>query len=170
MTLSLSNPTIISKLIVVDIAPKTYDMSHIRQYIHWMKEIEEKVLSRQEAQQFLRERLPSEAASLAPFLLTNYTIQSSATTWHFRIPLEMIEHSLDHLQGFPSMTIYQYTRPALFIHGTRSDYLRIEVDTSLIRQLFPKAQFSSIDASHWLHAEQPQIFVNTVADFVKQHS
>ena len=59
-----------------------------------------------------------------------------------------------------------YNHAALFIAGERSDYVLPEFEPD-IRRLFPAAQIVRIpDAGHWLHAEQPQAFLDIVIPFL----
>jgi esterase len=173
MLFALKNPLLVSNLVVVDIAPKFYEMKEMRQYIIWMKEIERNRLSKKEAYQFLKEYLPHDF-SLCHFLLSNYVEQENLEyenkerTFHFRIPLEFIEYSLDHLQEFPSID-QKYNFPSLFIYGTRSSYLQEDKDAFSILEGFPLAKFLGIEAGHWLHVEQTEKFVKIVNDFF-QHS
>jgi pimeloyl-ACP methyl ester carboxylesterase len=174
MTLSMCHPSRVSRLVIVDIAPRWYDMSYIRDYIAWMKEIETQRLSRDQAFEFLKDRLGGNVA-IGQFLLTNYVKQQTSDEYRFRIPLDIIERSLEQLQDFPSVfpssTTHQtsLTPPCLLIYGAQSTYVQVETDTSLVLRMFPKTRFSSIpDAGHWLHVEKPQLFLQLVADFIKQ--
>ena len=56
-------------------------------------------------------------------------------------------------------------RPALFIRGGKSNYISPE-DEPHIRELFPPAQIQTIaEASHWVHANQPDEFLRLRAGF-----
>ena len=57
----------------------------------------------------------------------------------------------------------QSLHPCLFIKGQLSDYI-LDTDTLLIQHYFPKAQQLIIkDAGHWLHAEKPVVFFDSVS-------
>lgn len=58
-----------------------------------------------------------------------------------------------------------YNQPCLFIHGERSDYVNDD-DISQIKHHFTKAQFASLPTDHWIHAEQPQAFIDVVSEFL----
>ena len=56
--------------------------------------------------------------------------------------------------------------PALFLTGALSHYVRPE-HREVIRALFPKARFARIpEAGHWLHADAPRAFEDTVRIFL----
>ena len=55
--------------------------------------------------------------------------------------------------------------PVLFIRGGRSPYI-LDGDMEIIRSIFPFAILKTIpDAGHWLHAEQPFAFAESVKEF-----
>ena len=57
--------------------------------------------------------------------------------------------------------------PLVFIKGELSDYIGIR-DEDAIRHYFPWAMFAVIPgAGHWVHAEQPEAFLNTIREFIK---
>ena len=59
------------------------------------------------------------------------------------------------------------TSDTLFIRGGRSNYI-LESDYPELNLKFPNAQIHSIEESgHWVHAEAPEEFYNTVIDFLK---
>jgi esterase len=71
------------------------------------------------------------------------------------------------LAGFPAIPAgAAYRGPALFLAGGHSGYLRPEHEPA-IRRLFPNARIARIaGAGHWLHAEQPQAFLDIVEPFL----
>jgi pimeloyl-ACP methyl ester carboxylesterase len=55
--------------------------------------------------------------------------------------------------------------PALFLAGGKSHYVPAE-DHLSIRELVANVQFSLIEnAGHWLHAEDPQAFIQHCLDY-----
>jgi pimeloyl-ACP methyl ester carboxylesterase len=58
----------------------------------------------------------------------------------------------------------------LFIKGANSNYILPE-DYPSIRRIYPEAQIVEIpNAGHWLHAEQPELFMEAVWDFLQKRS
>jgi pimeloyl-ACP methyl ester carboxylesterase len=56
--------------------------------------------------------------------------------------------------------------PVLFIKGEKSDYIGLE-DEKAISTLFPYAEIETIpDTGHWLHAEKPERFLQTIQSFL----
>jgi pimeloyl-ACP methyl ester carboxylesterase len=57
--------------------------------------------------------------------------------------------------------------PSLFIRGEKSDYIRSE-DWPEIQSLVPDAELVTIPAAgHWVHADSPALFQQTVLDFIQ---
>jgi pimeloyl-ACP methyl ester carboxylesterase len=56
--------------------------------------------------------------------------------------------------------------PTLFIDGENSNYIR-DIDLPIIKKLFPDSQVVTIkNAGHWVHAEQPEAFLETLMAFL----
>ena len=57
--------------------------------------------------------------------------------------------------------------PLLFIKGQRSEYLKGQELEAIHRHASPAHFVTEIpDTGHWLHAEQPQVFLDTVRSFL----
>ena len=57
--------------------------------------------------------------------------------------------------------------PSLFIRGENSNYI-LDDDINLIQEIFSNSILETIDgAGHWLHAEKPKEFFESVMKFVK---
>jgi len=54
---------------------------------------------------------------------------------------------------------------SLFIYGTQSRYI-LEEDKEEIRSLFTNTIFKSLNTGHWVHAQDPEGFVNAVKGFI----
>jgi esterase len=106
------------------------------------------------------------APVMRQFLLKNL-IRAKDRRLAWRIDVEAIARNYDHL----AMAIaprQSFTKPTLFIRGGRSNYLT-DSDLSLIQQIFPAAQVKTIaGAGHWVHAEAPEEFLQTVAAFLDE--
>jgi len=86
----------------------------------------------------------------------------------WRLNLDAIERQMPALVGFPALPIEAvYQGPALFVAGGRSDYVLPEHEPAIHRR-FPQARIVRIpDAGHWVHAEQPQAFLEIVEEFLE---
>lgn len=59
-----------------------------------------------------------------------------------------------------------YEGDTLFVRGEKSNYILPEEWDNCLRY-FPKARLATIsNAGHWVHAEQPMLFWETIRDFL----
>lgn len=161
MTLALTRPDLVERLIVADIAPVSY--GHTQQgYIDAMRAVDlSAVFRRSDVDPILMEAAPE--AGVRAFLLQNLVIKDGRARW--RINLDALEANMGALVGFPTLG-GRYEGPALFVHGGASAYVT-EAHHGEIRRLFPAAEIVAIPgAGHWLHAEQPQAFLQATLRFL----
>lgn len=163
MLAALLHPAEVDRLIVVDIAP-ALNPPTLLPYVRALRAIHlAGVMRRGEVDAKLAGAV-SDAGERA-FLLQNLVIGDGATRW--RLNLEAIEREFPEIVGFPDLpagTVYY--GPTLFVAGDRSNYIQRDQEP-VIRRLFPSAQITRIDgAGHWVHAEQPQSFLQTVTPFL----
>ncbi len=162
MNLAIKNPASVGKLIVVDIAPKAYPIHHDH-ILEGLTAIPiSSLTSRNEADQILAEFVPE--LEVRQFLLKNLS-RNSEGKFEWKINLMAIQN---HIQEIGEGMQYEGTfeKPTLFINGAKSNYFKVG-DEKLILKLFPAAQIETLDAGHWVQAERPQEFVQTVINFLK---
>ncbi len=163
MVLALTHADEVERLIVVDVAPVAYAPRHLG-YVQAMRALDLAGIARRaEADAQLAPAVP-DAAERA-FLLQNLLFEHGQARW--RLNLVAIEREMPSLVGFPALPAgTRYPGPALFVAGERSDYLHPEHEKA-IRRLFPAARIARLQgAGHWLHAEQPQAFLDLVEPFL----
>ncbi|MBI1768542.1 MAG: alpha/beta fold hydrolase [Bacteroidetes bacterium] len=161
MNFAVRNPSMVDKLIVVDIVPKYYVVRHDR-LIEGMKAIPlDEITSRSEAEVILSGYEPDTA--VRQFLLKNLA-RNDEGKFIWRPNLHAIDEHLDEIgEGM----VYQgsFNGESLFINGERSNYFA-DGDRELIMQLFPRARFVSLNTGHWVQAEKPQEFAQNVLNFL----
>jgi esterase len=160
MQLALSKSTSIKKIVVIDIAPKKYPPHHLG-ILNALKTLNLKsIKSKTQAADELAIKIPN--AVLRQFLVKNIYRANETFTW--KINLNAIIDQYQLISGFP-VQHNMFHNPSLFIRGSRSNYIE-KSDETLIRNLFPAASFSSIEASHWVHADNPKITLHTIENFL----
>jgi len=151
-------PDKVSKLIVVDIAPKAYKASHTS-FIQAFKEIPfDRIANRKDADLAFSEYANDMA--IRQFLLKNIESRPEGG-YQLKINVDAIEY---HYQEIIGGIEFQNTHnlPCTFIAGGNSHYIG-ENDFIRIQNIFPNAKLISIkNAGHWVHAEQPQAFVHAI--------
>ncbi|MFC2088258.1 alpha/beta fold hydrolase [Calditrichota bacterium] len=163
MKMALEYPMRINKLIVADIAPRKYDIIH-EHIIEALLSIKvDELTNRKQADLLLAKTI--ENAILRKFLLKNlYRDNNSRFKW--KINLKAICNYLDQL-GDQIFSNNQFDQETLFIKGELSNYI-IPSDKNEISSLFPKSEIKIVpNATHWLHAEQPEIFLKYISEFLR---
>lgn len=169
-------PERISKLIIVDIAPKDYLLlnENSQFFLHRnillaMLEIDfSQVRSRKEVDYCLSEKI--EDIRIRQFLLKNIIKDKGSKLLQWRINVETLYDYLDEIvagvnRQWLADRIPVTAYPVIFIKGDNSPYVQPE-DEVLIKEIYPEAKIIHIpDAGHWLHAEQPDLFVKAVLSF-----
>jgi len=154
MQFALNFPELIDKLIVADIAPKTYPAHH--QYI--LKALSEvdftKQKSRKEIEVILSNYIPE--SGVIQFLMKNiYRKEKNELAYRFNLSVLSKKYN-EVVTTFQSSSTFN--KPTLFIKGSKSNYITKD-DIVLIEQNFINSTIEEIqNAGHWIHAEQPQEF------------
>jgi pimeloyl-ACP methyl ester carboxylesterase len=166
-------PMMVEKLIVVDVAPWSYspeDEWFRSAYAEHMRIIEalrtvhpENITSRIEADRILQNNHLDQR--LRNFLLKNLKRKAEGFEWS--INLNALENNLEHLLlGVEVDKTSASLANVLFIRGESSNYIPA-FQVSRLKEFFPKSQVVSIpNAGHWVHAEQPEMFLSAVKRFL----
>ncbi|MGI9511178.1 MAG: alpha/beta fold hydrolase [Geminicoccaceae bacterium] len=162
MRLALDAPSLVERLVVVDIAPVVYDHS-TGAYVEAMRGLDlDGLTSRNDVDERLAEAVHE--PGIRAFLLQNLMRGDHGFTW--RPHLDALSKAMPDLMSFPVGEHDRYKGPALFIAGANSDYVRPEY-RSAIDNLFTDADIRAIaDAGHWVHAEQPAAVIAHIKDFL----
>ena len=161
MNLAVKRPDLISKLIVVDIVPKSYPVHHDH-ILDGLEAIDlNKLSSRMEADQILSKFIPE--SEVRQFLLKNLSRKTEGG-FEWKINLKAIENHIEEI-GDGMQYAGKFEKPTLFIKGAKSNYYSVG-DEELIKSIFPKTTFSTLDTGHWVQAEKPQEFAQTVLSFL----
>jgi esterase len=164
MELALRFPDLVDRLVVVDIAPKEYPPAHDG-LIEAMDAVDLKAYAtREEIGRALAESVRD--APIRQFLLTNLR-RGERGMYRWKINLEAIKANSREL-GKAQTSDLPFQNPVLFISGGRSRSI-IPDDRPAIMRLFPRAVFETIDgASHWVHADAPEEFLQLVLGFLRK--
>ncbi len=150
----------LEKLIVVDIGVKTYPQHH-DQILQGLHAVETTNLSSRSMAESQMEPYIS-SYGVRQFLLKNlYWKEKGKLAWRMNIPV--LEREMENiLKGLPNEEVFL---PTLFIRGELSDYI-LDEDIEDLENQFPDMQLVTIEnAGHWVHAESPDLFVETVLSF-----
>ena len=180
MQLALRRPELLRALVVVDIAPVEYPLqggrtddedeeaSPFAAYIEAMRALDlDRLRTRQDADAALRDAVPSRM--VRSFLLQSLVREGLAADggWRWRLNLELLERDLGELRGFPQPPPgATFDGPVLWIAGANSTYV-LDEDRPHMDAHFPGIRLLRIkNAGHWVHSEQPDIFLETLRRFL----
>lgn len=163
MEYAVTYPGTYEALVVVDIGPKAYPIHHTR-ILQGLNAIPiDQIENRNQADEVLSEYEP--LLGVRQFLLKNlYRKEEGGFGWRFNLPL--LTSDMANV-GAEIRSDTRIETPTLFMRGEQSTYIKDE-DLDGILDLFPNAKLETISgAGHWVQADQPKAFVNTLLGFLR---
>ena len=167
MVLTLSQDAdLVADLVVVDIAPVTYDHDYTG-YISVMKSVDFDAVSRRaEVEDALASGVSEKG--VRQFLAQNVATDKETGKMSWQVNIDAMANHLSDITGWPETANGSFDRDVLFISGANSHYVDPK-DRDHIKSLFPKAAFTSIKgAGHWVHAEKPDAVLLTLSAFLNR--
>lgn len=172
------HPEKVSRLIVVDISPKSYlNKPEYNVYLKFHKNIMESLIdlsleeykTRDELFVALRKKIPD--VHVRHFLLKNIK-RDPKKGFYWQLNLNVLNQNLIGLMDGISIENYKGDSlselPVLFIKGEDSGYIK-EDDFEHLNTLFPLSNIVTIsNAGHWVHAEQPERFIEVLLRFLEK--
>ena len=153
---------LVSKLVVADISPRFYPLHH-QSILKGLSALDFDVLKERKEADVVLANYVSEFG-IRQFLLKNlYWAKKGQLA--LRINLKALKENIEEIgEALPIDSIFEGV--TLFLRGDNSDYISPN-DEILIKNHFPNAMVKTIsDAGHWLHAENPKEFYETVIRFI----
>ncbi len=158
---SIENPEMITSLIMIDIAPRSYPPSHENEFKALEIDVSH-MRTRKEVDNAMSEVL--ESVDVRQFLQTN--LERNANGFRWRLNVAVLKKSAYLSNYKPGGS---YNGPVLVISGIQSPYVKIE-DEKHIQERFPSSRIIKIqDAGHWLHHTHRKIFLDTVLEFLNEN-
>ena len=174
MCFARHNPDRSERLIVIDIAPKSYKdiyrketLSH-EDILKAMNNVDfSSVSSRRDVDRVLSNTISNDR--IRGFLMKNLR-RDKDKRYFWGLNLEVLLRELDNIMDGINENCFNPAfplkgMPVLFVRGENSPYI-LDDDMGFIERIFPSAKLKTIpDAGHWLHAEQPGAFIEAVTQF-----
>lgn len=162
MQFALDHPERTGKVIIADMAPKSYPPHH-QGIIKGLENVDfSQVENRSDVESFMTPYIPEE--SVRQFLLKN-VYRKKDETYAFRFNLNALSSDYDSLvsNSLPDKT---FEKPVLFLAGEKSSYIQPE-DEDIIKRYFPHSIIETVSgAGHWLHAENPSEFFEKTLNYL----
>lgn len=167
MLLALRHPALVARLCVVDVSPVAY--AHVSEFEHYVSAMQALDLSsltqRGEADTALTAAVPE--PTVRGFLLQN--LRRDGDGWRWQMNLDVLGAALPVIGGWPEDRLTDtppYPGPVLWVAGARSDYV-VPAYAEAMDRWFPTARRVVVkDAGHWVHSEQPEVFVQVLRRFL----
>jgi pimeloyl-ACP methyl ester carboxylesterase len=167
MLVALRHPELVERLVVVDVSPVAYDHAkEFEGYITAMRAIDLDALDRRsQAEDALRAAVPD--PTVRGFLLQS--LRRDGDHWRWYLNLELLGRDLDVITGWPEEALAgtaAYDRPVLWVGGADSAYVHPGYAEAMDRW-FPRNRRVTVKgAGHWVHSEQPEVFVEILKRFL----
>ena len=168
MLVALRHPALVERLCVVDVAPvPTSAVSSFGTYVDALRRVDLDTLTdRATADAVVAERVPDR--TIRGFLLQNLRRDGSGdqARWRWQMNLALLGDRLPEVAGWPEVMATPYAGPVLWLAGADSDYVQPDA-APVMRALFPRVRLIRVKhAGHWVHADQPAVFVATLRRFL----
>jgi pimeloyl-ACP methyl ester carboxylesterase len=162
MQCAVTYPARVDKLVVVDIAPRTYGRRHDHIFEALCSIDLTRCSHRRDVEQALMAKLHEPAT--VQFLLKGLARdEGGAFTWKMNVPVLKRNYG-DIAGGLPASA--RFDKPSLFVRGGRSTYI-LDDDRTLIKHIFPRSTILTVkNAGHWVHADAPEDLTRIVQRFL----
>ena len=159
MTLALTRPELVRRLIVADIAPVAYGHDQT-QHIKTMRAVDlTQIKKRADATAQLARDIDD------PILQSFFTQSLDIANGRWRLNLDALERHMPEILEFPEFNT-TFSNLTLFLSGANSNYVA-QTHRPIIKRLFHNSKFAKIpNTGHWLHAEAPRQFEASVRAFL----
>ncbi len=166
MLFAMQHPAMVKKLVVVDVAPVRYDDRHSHIFHALLSVDFGAVHTREEVEAHLRAKLLGEAEATIQFLMKGlHRNESNGLEWKFNA--QALFNAYSNISGEVAGVPFQ--GETLFVKGALSNYI-LPAHLSAIAALFPNHKQVSIEnAGHWVHAENPNAFLEVVEGMINDY-
>lgn len=164
MQLAQTDPNALSKLIVIDITPRAYDMNKLAALLQTLEKVPlQGASSRTAINQHLSQAIP-DPLMRAHCMKNLRRDEDGQLIWSSNIPV--LASSIPHLEQAVRFQ-RPFEKPTLFVKGAKSDYLQLH-DHTLIQALFPHYALEEVpQAGHWVNHDQPQALLQVMVYFLQ---
>ena len=167
MILALRHPELVERLAVVDVSPVTYPSGReFEGYVAAMRGMDlDAIKTRADADEALAAEVP--APHVRAFLLQN--LRREGDGWRWQMNLDVLGDSLYELADWPEDELEglaPYDGPVLWVAGANSAYVTDEYAGAMDRWFPTNRRVTIKDAGHWVHSEQPEVFLEVLGRFV----
>lgn len=163
MQLSHDHPEIVERLIVVDIAPVTYNGGH-ELIIKTLLGIDlGSAVTRKDIEEKIYKEIPD--LVVVRFLMKNLARDKENGGFRWKMNLPVLSQAYNNILA--EIVIRDIDIPTLFVKGEKSDYILSEHE-EIIDAIFESYEIVEIaEAGHWVHADAPEALLSLVQSFLE---
>jgi esterase len=175
LNFAFKNPDKVAKLVVVDIAIRSYSIEgefapqaimH-RRIIDLLLAIDiQHTTSRSEIDKNLSTKIPQK--SIRQYLLKNLKRKEDGE-FYWGLNLHSLDMNIQRILDAIDCQNITFIKPVLIISGKNSGYITKD-DLTDFKDVFPNMIFHELDSGHWVHVEQPEKFLEILRDFLIEKS
>ena len=164
MYFALQYPTMLNKLIIVDIAPKKYFNTH-SQLVSILYEINQSTISRRKEVEIILLQKGIDLNVVQFLLKSLFWINDKELKFRFNI--EALHSHMPKLMDFELMHKC-WSGLSYFIKGQNSNYI-LDSDFTFIKSFFSNFELINIpNSGHWVHFDQKSIFLTTINNILNE--
>ncbi len=164
-------PERVERLIVVDISLRNYNSTgsfHEQASVHQhiidaLTELDIDSETRTEIDDRLSAKIDSKA--VRQFLLKNLKRSDDGSRFVWQLNLLSLADNLELLMDNVAVPGQTLSVPLLAIGGQRSGYIDSD-DIEEFRKYFTDFRIEMLNTGHWVHAEEPELFISLIRDFL----
>lgn len=162
MKFACDYPNLVKKLIIVDIAAKSYPPYYDTEFRAMKRLLPGSLENRREAEELLRPLIPD--WGMRQFIMTNLVRGEFGLVW--QVNLEVLHASLQVLRQNSLGGSDHFAGPALLIVGGKSDFVK-EGDFEVMRKWLPNLNSVTVpEAGHNVHVEDRNGFLNVLNEWL----
>ena len=164
MRFACEYPERVRKLVIVDIAAKSYPPYHDAEFRAMKSIAVGELASRKEAEQLLEPLVPNWA--MRQFLLTNLVRDDATGAFKWQVNLEALHASLPHIRQNSLLATDRYNGPTLMVRGGKSDFID-DADASDMFHWFSHLREVIVPAAgHNVHVEDRKGFLSAIQEWL----
>jgi esterase len=167
MNFAIREPDKVEKLIVIDIALRSYYQSP---QLKFHKKIIEALNSLDISTTRSRSEIDAQLAliiaqpAVRQFLLKNLKRRENED-FYWSINLEALGENIAELMYEVDTRHSYFKNPVLIVSGINSGYIKAD-DRRYFHHVFPRVRIEEFDTGHWVHAEQPEKLIKLLLEFL----
>ena len=164
MYFTLEYPSMVNKLIVVDIAPKKYFNTH-GNLASILYEINQSTIRRRKEVEIILTQKGFDDNTIQFLLKSLFWINDKELKFRFNI--DSLNLHMDQLMNF-DIKHKSWSGLSYFIKGQNSNYI-LDSDSSIIKSFFSNFELINIpNCGHWVHFDQKNIFLTTINNILNE--